>query len=141
MKIAICGSMSSSKKMMEIKSQLEERGHRVLSPVHTEKFASGEIKEETQEESAKNKMEGDLIRDYYRKIAQMDAVFIVNEKKNGIEGYIGGNSFLEMGFAYTLEKKIFILNKIPEISYGAEIIAMKPICLEGDLELIDSNKE
>ncbi|MBT4597707.1 hypothetical protein HOC76_01665, partial [bacterium] len=53
-----------------------------------------------------------------------------------IDSYIGGNTFLEMGFAHVLGKKIFLLNGIPDISYKAEIIAMQPKCLKGDLGLM-----
>jgi predicted RNA-binding protein with PUA domain len=41
-----------------------------------------------------------------------------------------------MAFAYVLDKKIFLLNPIPKISYSDEIYAMKPIILNGDLTKI-----
>lgn len=34
-----------------------------------------------------------------------------------------------MGFAYTLEKKIFILNDIPEQDNKVEIMSLRPIVL------------
>jgi len=58
------------------------------------------------------------------------------KKKKGVKNYVGGNSFLEMGFAFILKKKIFLLNDIPEMPYTSEIVAMKPICLKGNLEKI-----
>jgi predicted RNA-binding protein with PUA domain len=61
---------------------------------------------------------------------------VVNEDLNGIKGYIGGNSFLEMGFAHVLNKKIFLLNPISEMGYEDEIVAMKPVILNGDLDKI-----
>lgn len=136
MKIVICGSMSAAKKMVELKKQLEEKRHSILLPQHSEEFATGEKSEKTKEESAQNKIEGDLIRDYYNKIAKADAILVANEEKSGIESYVGGNSFLEMGFAHVLGKEIFLLNGIPETSYQSEIVAMQPICLKGDLDLI-----
>jgi predicted RNA-binding protein with PUA domain len=66
----------------------------------------------------------------------MDAILILNLEKNNIKGYIGGNTFLEMGFAHVLNKKIFLLNEIPEMGYKDEIVAMKPVILEGDLNRI-----
>ena len=63
------------------------------------------------------------------------AVGIATDAHN-IDNYIGGNSFLEMGFAFVLEKKIYLLNQIPEIGYRDEIEAMNPIMLEGDLNKI-----
>lgn len=136
MKIVICGSMSSSEKMVWAKDELEKAGHAVLLPKHADKYASGEKAPESSQESAKNKIEGDLIRDYYQKIKNSDAVLVANENKNGIESYIGGNTFLEMGFAHVLNKKIYLLNDIPQVSYTAEIVAMSPVCLEGELERI-----
>jgi predicted RNA-binding protein with PUA domain len=61
---------------------------------------------------------------------------IVNIDKKDICNYIGGNTFLEMGFAHILNKKIFLLNEIPEMIYTDEILAMQPIALNGDLSKI-----
>lgn len=60
-----------------------------------------------------NKIENDLIRDYFEKIKNADAILVVNVDKEGISNYIGGNSFLEMGFAHILNKPIFILDLLP----------------------------
>jgi len=84
----------------------------------------------------KNKVKNDLIREYYREIGDSDSILVINENINGVKNYIGGNSFLEMGFAHVLNKKIFLLNPIPEIGYKDEILAMQPIILEGDLSQI-----
>jgi len=58
---------------------------------------------------------------------------VANYNKREIQNYIGGNSFLEMGFAHILRKKIFLLNEIPEMIYSDEIKAMQPIILNGIL--------
>jgi hypothetical protein len=87
-------------------------------------------------ESAQRKINDDVINLYYKKIKEMDAILILNLEKNNIKGYIGGNTFLEMGFAHVLNKKIFLLNEIPEMGYKDEIVAMKPVILEGDLNRI-----
>jgi nucleoside 2-deoxyribosyltransferase len=137
MKIVICGSMSASKKMVQTKSALEKMGHRVVLPKHAEQFASEQWKMKSQEESAESKLKDDLIRYHYELIENADAVLIVNEDKNGIKDYIGGNVFLEMGFAHILNKKIFLLNSIPEISYKSEIVVIQPIVLNGDLNNIE----
>jgi len=66
-----------------------------------------------------------------------DAVVVLNLDKHGIANYIGGNTFLEIGFAHVLNQKIFLLNPIPDIQfYKTEIEAMKPVILNGDLSLI-----
>ena len=68
-----------------------------------------------------------------RELSQIRSIL----EKNNIKNYIGGNSFLEMGFAHILNKKIFILNDIPEMIYTDEIEAMQPIALRGDLTKIN----
>jgi predicted RNA-binding protein with PUA domain len=136
MKIIICGSMKVCQKMIEMKNKLEKRNHTVLLPRHTEEYAEMKTSDHIHKESVKNKINHDLIRDYYNEISNGDAVLVVNEDLNNIKGYIGGNSFLEMGFAYVLNKKIFLLNEIPKMIYRDEIIAMQPTILNGDLRKI-----
>jgi len=135
-KIIICGSISAHKKMLEIKQALVYMGHSIDMP------GLGNIKHEldldgNSVESAHIKIRDDLIRGYYHKIENNDAVLVVNEDKKGITGYIGGNTFLEIGFGYVLNKKIFILNQFSrEISYSDEINAMEPIVINGNLNKI-----
>ncbi|MFC1721031.1 hypothetical protein ACFLY0_01560 [Patescibacteria group bacterium] len=136
LKIVICGSMTAAKNMIEVKETLTESGHVVVLPDFAEEYAQMKTHDDMHTESAKNKIEHDLIRGYYNEIKESDAILIVNEKRHNIDNYIGGNSFLEMGFAFVLEKKIYLLNQIPEIGYRDEIEAMNPIMLEGDLNKI-----
>lgn len=133
MRIVICGSMSSAVQMLDAEKELLENNHEVVLPKNTKKYAEKVLTEEISSESTKNKIEHDLIRDYFKKIKNADAVLVVNVDKKGIRNYIGGNSFLEMGFAHCLNKKIFILNDLPNMIYIDEILAMQPIVLKGDL--------
>ena len=133
MKIVVCGSMSSAVQMLDAEKELLQNNHEVVLPKHTKEYAEKVLAEETSHESTKNKIEHDLIRDYFEKIKNADAILIVNIDKKGIRNYIGGNSFLEMGFAHCLNKTIFILNDIPEMIYTDEILAMQPVILNGDL--------
>ncbi|MFC1789819.1 hypothetical protein ACFLYY_02505 [Patescibacteria group bacterium] len=137
MKILICGSMTCSKKMIETEKGLLELKHKVVLPSHTKEYAELDSFEKMHSESAKNKIKEDLIRDYYNKIKDSDAILVVNEKRNEIDNYIGGNSFLEMGFAHVLNKKIFLLNEIPKVSYKDEIEVMRPVVLNGDLGRVE----
>jgi hypothetical protein len=133
MKIVICGSMSSSKQMMEAKIFLEENGYEVIVPKNTEKYAYGDLSSESHHESTKHKIENDLIRKYYEIIKKSDAVLIVNCEKSGIRNYVGGNSFLEASFAHVLNRKLYFLNDIPDMVYSDELKALRPIILSGDL--------
>lgn len=133
MKIVICASVAFSKEIVETKDELVKLGHEVVIPENVEEYAAGKRKPETWQELAERKIEGDLIRGYFEEIKNSDAVLILNYDKNGTRNYIGGNSFLEMGFAHVLQKPIYILNPIPEMAYRDEIAAMKPNILDGDL--------
>ena len=137
MKIVICGSMTSSKKMVEVEGVLASLGHEVNIPEFTREYAELQTVDHMHTESARNKVEHDLIKKYYNKIRNCDAVLVVNELRHNIQGYIGGNSFLEMGFAHILDKKIFLLNPVPEIGYRDELLAMCPFILNGDLTNIN----
>jgi len=137
MKIVICGSMLFSKEMMEVAKELERCGHGVTTPHNADKYASEVLKMElSSSESIENKIKDDLIKDYFYKIKNADADLILNIEKNGIDGYIGGNSFLEMAFAHVLDKKIYLYNDIPKMSYTDEIIAMQPIIINQNLSKI-----
>lgn len=133
-RIVVCGSISAAREMVEVKKELEARGFVVKIPEGVEaEWMSGKT-ERPKEERARDKIERDLILGYYREIQKSDAVLVVNPSKNGMEGYIGGNTFLEMGFAYVLGKPLYCLYPLPEMAYSAELMAMEPMVLEGGLD-------
>lgn len=144
MKIAICSSIEFTNEIKEVMEKLEDRGHEVEIPLMSKKIMDGEVSfEEFKREKRKSgdgrfrKMAGeDLIKRYFKIIRNSDAILVLNLDKNGIENYIGGNTFLEMGFAYVLEKKIFLFNKPPEMGYKDEIAAMSPVIIDGNLDRI-----
>lgn len=144
MKITICGSMTFAQQMLDIKERLEKGGFEVVLPDNTEEYIGERsvLKERgvgwgSSLEGAKRKIERDLIRKHWVKISQSDAILVVNGDKNGVNNYIGGNSFLEMGFAHILGKKIFVLNPLPELPLiYQELVAMEPVILEGDLNKV-----
>lgn len=129
MKITVCGSMVFAKEMLKIKQKLEKQNHIVVIPANTNKYAQGIIDIESKWE----KLELDVFRAYFEEIKKTDAILIVNEDKNNIKNYIGGNSLIEMAFAHVLNKKIFLLNPIPQMSYSDEIEAMASIVINKDL--------
>src|SRR5258708_3956587 len=121
MKIIICGSVSAANEILDIKSKLVNIGHEVEIPEGVKNQSLREQTEVSSEEKAQDKIKFDLIRGYFEKIKQYDAVLIVNVDKRGVANYIGGNTFLEMGFGHVLKKKIYCLNPLPELSYTAEL--------------------
>ena len=80
----------------------------------------------------------EAMKAHFNKILSADAILVFNRDKNNIPDYIGPNSLLEMGLAFHYGKKIYLLNAIPEMNYREEILAMKPIVLGGNLNLISS---
>lgn len=137
MKLVICGSMKFSKEMVKLKERLKSLGFdNVLIPRNSEKYASGELNPETNYESARNKIEQDLIRDYYNEIKEADAVLIANYDKGETKNYIGGNAFLEAAFAHVLNKDLYFLFDVPKMIYSDELQALQPIILYDDLNKI-----
>lgn len=136
MKIALCHSMQYSEKAKEVQAWFNERGVEAFPSAFVDSFI-GLNDEEKEELKLKQKYEQDAIREHWGTIQKCDVTLVLNHDKHGIPGYIGGNSFLEMGFAYVLHKPLYLLNPIPKMPYyETEIIAMKPVVLEGNLETL-----
>ncbi len=136
MKIGIIGSMQFTEKMLEVKEALDKLGHDAfVTDLHKAFIGRTDEEKEVIKIHQKNNM--DAIREFWREMQGADAVLVLNYDKHGIENYIGGNTLMEIGFAHVLNQKIFLLNPIPEIPYyKSEIVAMKPIIINGDLSLI-----
>lgn len=138
MKITLCGSIKFAKELVEIYHQLEGLGHQPM--MHEEMFgiADGTAKELIQGISQNHpevKRKYGFIKWWYNSIKNSDAILVLNYDKNGIKNYIGGNTLMEIGFAHVNDKKVFLLNPIPEeVSYSDEIKAMADIVLNGDLK-------
>lgn len=135
MKITICGSISNAKDICEIKEKLEQQGHTVFSHELMEMYAEDdpEVKNRIQKAHHELKIENDTFKWYYNKIKESDAILVYNFEKKGVPGYIGGSVLIEIGYAYALDKKIYFLNPVPEVSYKDELIAAQPIILNNDL--------
>ena len=136
MKIGIIASMQYTEQMLDMKEKLTVLGHEAfLTDLH--KAFIGKNDEEKEIIKIRQKNDMDAIREFWNMMQGADAVFVLNLDKNGIKNYIGGNTFLEIGFAHILNQKIFLLNPIPDIAfYKTEIEAMQPVILNGDLSLI-----
>jgi hypothetical protein len=141
MKMVICGSIDVTPAIQAVQLTLTNLGHNVRIPAFSERIIQGEIsladfiavKERDGDTPLRIASGEDAIKRHYDLITASEAILVVNVEKKGVANYIGGNTFLEMGFAYVLGKKIFLLNPIPEVSYRDELLAMHPIILNGDL--------
>jgi nucleoside 2-deoxyribosyltransferase len=135
MKISIVGSMTVVNKMFEVKKELESQGHTVFLSKFANEYINlpqGDIEKQT----VYDKNNNDGLKEFSTVIQDTDAVLALNYEKNGIENYIGGNTFLELGYAFILGKKIFFMNPIPNMLYTSELEAMKPVILNDDLSKI-----
>lgn len=136
MKIAICASMVFAEKMVQVKSQLEEIGHTVFISQFAEGYL-GKAETEKEELAVHDKNENDAIRKFWEIIKKSDAILVLNYDRKGIRNYIGGNTLMEIGFAHVLNKKIFLMNPIPDINYyRSEIEAVRPVVIRQDLNKI-----
>lgn len=132
MKITICGSMKHEPKMAEIAQTLQARGYEIDKP----NVVEGHVYEDNLDANAGLKR--GFIDEHFAKINTSDAILVVNEDKNDVAHYIGGNTLIEISHAYAQGLDIFLLNPIPELSYGDEIRGMNPIILDGNLDRIDA---
>ncbi len=123
--------MKALSKMKEVSVQLEEIGFEVHTPSMEETSDYSTMSPE-QRAPHKNQM---IVR-HLERIKESDAILVVNENLKGIAGYVGANSFLEMGFAFALNIPIFLLNHIPDQSNKDELLGLYPIELNGDINLL-----
>lgn len=153
MKITICGSIGSYKEMETARDELIKLGHQVKIPELAlevpQEFGGGkkvcfgqyiEQKGGIDSFSPDDKIWGlkeGAINDHFEKIDWGGGILVVNPEKRGISGYVGGNTLIEIGVAFYLKKKIYILNPVSsELSYKQEIMAMKPKFIDGDVNNI-----
>lgn len=133
MKVGVAGSMQFTEEMIHVCAELEKLGHTTFMSKFKDNYI-GKTDEEKEAQKLKDKYTNDAIREFWKPMQGPDALVVVNLDKHGIKNYVGGNAFLEMGFAYVLGQKIYLLNPIPDMPYyGTEIIAMQQIVINGDL--------
>ncbi len=142
MKLTICGSSVFREKMIEYKKLLQELGHEAIVHPDYEAYVRGEKSEIMARlaagEHAAVKKENGYIKWYYSAIVGSEGILVLNFEKNGVPNYIGGNTLMEIAFAHVNDKKIFLLNPMPEVAYKDEIEAMYTKVLNGDLRAIES---
>jgi nucleoside 2-deoxyribosyltransferase len=145
MRLTICSSAHFAHESQEIKKKLEKKGVEALlypgivkvrgKTMTVDEFYTMRKKNLTEEFLETKKQ---LMDEHIDKIKNSDAVLILNFDKAKIRGYVGGNSFMEMGVAYALGKKVFIWKKPSNnLPYYEEIMAMRPNIIEEDLERIE----
>ena len=125
--------MSFARDILKIKEQLENDNHIVSIPPDT----YDSLEKPDLNMDLDFCIQNDLLMRCFQRVQQNDAILVLNYEKNGVEGYIGGASLMEIAIAYYLRKKIFILNELPselDLRYVCEIKQAKPIILDGNLK-------
>ena len=140
--ITICSSASFYKQAVEIEAQLSKLGYHVILPItairmkESGDFDVSHYKTWFADANDYHK-KAELMRTHFEKVAQADAILVLNYEKHGVQNYIGGNVLMEMSLAFWLKKPIFILNELPEASaFEEEIKGMEPILLHGDAAVL-----
>ncbi len=142
MRLAIVCSLTFFLEAGEIKRKLEEKGHSVSLPYSVERLLKGELKIEKinkmKQDGSFNKYvrSNDLIRRNWIRMKNDDAILVINLEKKGIKGYVGGNTFLEMGLAFVNHMKIFLWDPIPNMEYSDEIHSMDPVVINGNIDQV-----
>ncbi len=134
MKITICGSMAHKFEMVEASKALTNKGYDVDFPDLNDGY--------TYEGKSLQEIASDrrgFIVEHLGKISTSDAILVWNQKKKGIANYVGGNTLMEMAFAFQQGLDILMLNPVPEgVSYATEIAGMMPVILDGDVGQVDT---
>lgn len=148
--VTICASIKFYPQILDVKSQLENMGHEVLIPPHEVANKDGDMIPVEEYYRLRKEMidrsesidwvwerKEQAIKWHLDKVNKADVILVLNCDKNGIVNYIGGNTLIEIGVAFWLNKPIYLYNSIPEaVSYFEEIKGMRPIVINGDLNLI-----
>lgn len=117
--IVLCGSMKVKDQIVEISEILKTKGFNPLLPVECMR---GEPK------VIASRAHFDRIVD-----PNNEYILIINASKNGIDNYIGPNSFAEIAFSFYYNKKIYLLNDIYE-PYADELVGWNVVCLKGNID-------
>jgi len=131
--IVICSSASFYSQVVEMQKQLQDLGFKVKVPLTVSKMVkSNDFRVETyktwMERPEDYKRKAYLTKKHFNEIKKGDVILILNYKKNGKDGYIGGAVLSEMAVAFYLKKPIFILNPIDESSsFKEEILINKDL--------------
>lgn len=140
--ITICASAAFYEQVVAVQAQLKKAGFEVLIPDTAKKMQqSGNFDvahyKPWHTNTADYHQKAALIRGHFAKVAQGDAVLVLNYDKHGIKNYVGGNVLIEMGLAFYLKKPIFMLNEAPENSpLKEEILGLEPTILHSNINAI-----
>ena len=136
--------MTFAKEMIALQEKLTSFGHSVSIPCDADLHADDPNIIDDLERDRKHLVENDIIKTCFNLIAKSDAVVFLNLPKNGVDGYIGTSSLMEMGLAYYLDKKIFLMHPHPDPDvhrWAHEVASFAPTILNEDLAVFKKSNE
>lgn len=137
MKVMICASVSFAAEMLKAKKILENNGHTVLLTGDVAYHIEHPQTKLDFKAELKFAVEKNVLDEGFKKIAESDAILVLNYPKNEIKGYLGTAVLMEMALAYYLKKKIFLLNEIDKSQrYALEVQLINPTVIGGDFNRI-----
>ena len=116
--------MSFLEKFKEAKEILEQQGHKVIVP-----------EKDPMPDPIPPSVKRKAMEKFNENLKESDAILVMNYTKGDKENHIGANSLMEIGMAFILQKKIFVLNPFPEFCRD-ELEAIGAQLLNGDLNKI-----
>ena len=129
--------MQFAKEMLTAKEILEIKGHSIVMSQDVAHYSENPNTKEVFNNELKQAQKGNSLYEGLERVAESDALLILNYLKNGVEGYIGTSVLMEIGLGYYLKKKIYFLYPIDKNQkYALEIALVDPIILAGDLNKV-----
>lgn len=135
----ICGSMHFAREMMTAKEELEKSGHTVSLPTDIDLHLNDPQFIDNFDLNYEHCLKNDVMWKCFDLVAKSEAILVLNYPRNDLAGYIGASSLMEIGLAYYLRKKIFLLYPTPkptQVRWAHEIEIIQPVVLNGDLAKI-----
>ena len=144
--IVICSSASFYKELFPIQATLKSFGYKVVLPKTAHKMKKNNnfdvVSHKTWYKNPADYHKKKALMDaHFKEIVKGDAILVVNLKKNGVKGYIGGNALMEITIAYFYRKPIFILNDIDDnSSIKEEVYGVGSVFIKGNLNYFSKLK-
>jgi len=116
--IVICSSASFYSQVVEVQKQLKNLNFKVIVPLIVNKMVkSNDFKVETyktwMERPEDYKRKAYLTKKHFNEVKKGDVILVLNYKKNGKNGYIGGAVLSEMAVAFFLPD--FIIHQLADL--------------------------
>ncbi|MDD5567435.1 MAG: hypothetical protein PHH01_04545 [Patescibacteria group bacterium] len=127
--------MNFAKEMLDAQKGLQKFGYEAFVPPDTHDCVENPNLN-TDEDHCDNI---DIMRSCMKIQEKCDALLVLNYLKHNIEGYLGVHTLMELGLAYYLKQRIFLLYPVlpkDQVRSTMEVMHMKPTILKGDIENI-----